>query len=447
MIESILKKEYENLISKPNEVLSVFSDFYGEEFVDLQGIPALSDFIKVGSEKNIIKYYKKNISSLLNSEMKGVLERASGIDNPNYDYSFENPYIREAFYKPFILHTIKRIFDDISILIYFPEVTITNENDNSVVIKKFFAKIRIDVKGLIKGAPLFNRAEYDAAQYATKYMHSHIQSIDYDGLSNFKNSCLGSGPIVGTIGRLTLDYDPLVWTLFCLELKLYIETESLSGGPHKRMANISNPRESISNYKQYNDYSRLTPRIKISYYSTLQRFFTYILENNKIPFTFTNGAYQIALNFVEFNVYMSNLFIEWFNDVYSVPNLEDSQSITNAIYALNADGVLRKGRIQGNTIQIVTGGLMYNTDTVENAARQICCTFKGVPFHVEVTPVVDQNNINQNLLTLLNPVIVEDFVIKILPLINTKYGTSNSTSSSETSNRLQGSSKTFLTNH
>ena len=240
MIEDILKKEYENLIRKPNEILSIFSDFYGEDKVDLQGLPSLEEFISHATVNMNVPLWLDNNGHNFSSTQRRLLADKfnNSLSTVGKDYSFNNPDIMSDFYRSYILTMISTKFSNMFILIYFPTVTVTNEYDKSVEIQKLFAKVEIDVKGLLKSGITFNRGEYPLSQLLNKYMHSHIQDIEYSNLNRFKDSCLGSGPIRDTISTLCVDYDPLRWQLFALELSKYVQVESIAGTPYKRLENI-----------------------------------------------------------------------------------------------------------------------------------------------------------------------------------------------------------------
>ena len=187
---------YNNLMEKPNMLFDIFKDFYGEEFVDMQGYLSLEQYI---------------------SEVTS---------NTSEDYILLSsiPLLSDRFLSIFIL-------------VRFPEVRVTNENDKFIDIWELYAKVLFDWKGKFREFTL-NRSEYNLFQLAHNYMHSHISGIPLNNPTTFQHPCLGSGPIRATIANLADNFDELRWQLFCLELSKYVQVESLSGGPYHILENL-----------------------------------------------------------------------------------------------------------------------------------------------------------------------------------------------------------------
>ena len=138
MIEDILKKEYENAISNANSVLSIFSEFYGEDKVELQGLSSLEDFLEFFNRPNVLSYAYFNISfstaqqqfyNSIYNEGKYTDEEIQAMD-----LSFNNEEIFNLFYDSYA----KEVFKKVCIMVYFPIVTVTNENGKSIDIHKVF---------------------------------------------------------------------------------------------------------------------------------------------------------------------------------------------------------------------------------------------------------------------------------------------------------------------
>ena len=86
-VEERLTNLYNSFMEKPNIIYGVFKNFFGEEFVDMQNYPSLDEYI--------------NNAKMLHSE-EFIM-----IDDTIEDSSFSR----------------------INILVRFPEVRVTNEND------------------------------------------------------------------------------------------------------------------------------------------------------------------------------------------------------------------------------------------------------------------------------------------------------------------------------
>ena len=439
MIDSILKKEYEDLCKKPLEVLTIFSDFYGEDKTDLQGIPTFEEVLEESCLiVNVFDYlYARTGSSHLKVKYLALPEEET-------DFSFRNPLIIDAFYQDYILYLIKNgLFSKIDIMVYFPSVTVTNENGKSIVIKKMFVKVPITVRGLFHGGSLkFNRAEYSFDQFRSNYMHSHISSIEKNRLHEFKYSCLGDGPIRDTIISLNDNFDRDIWVLLCLELSKYLEVESLNGGPYLRLENVSTS-STQTVVKNLNTKITIPDLVKKYYSEVIIEFVQYLTSCEIIPINYLNGSYGIAMNYVDFSIFLSNEFINWWNNIYTpIQGLKDTSDI------LIRRKLLKRCMISTDKIIIKEDGDLNFMAQVENAERQFACTFKGVQIPIVIT---NGYTLEHDVL-LLNPGIVNSILPKILALININYGTRKEITDSETGNkrtyyRVQRNSKTFLINN
>ena len=125
-------------------------------------------------------------------------------------------------------------FDNAIILIWFPEVTITNERNKSRLLKDIYVKLTVSPTGSLVGVMEMARSTFSMEEYVSGYAHSHLRSID----TVFHSPCFGSGPIVFTMGNLNSASSEDKWMLLCREIELYVGTESISGVPYHRMSNI-----------------------------------------------------------------------------------------------------------------------------------------------------------------------------------------------------------------
>ena len=443
MIEDILKKEYENAISNANSVLSIFSEFYGEDKVELQGLSSLEDFLEYFNQSNVLRYAYLNISftteqqkfySSIYNDGKYTDEEIQAMD-----LSFNNEEIFDLFYDSYA----KSIFTKVCIMVYFPMVTITNENGKSIDIHKVFVKVPITKEGYFNGGNMyFNRAEYTKAQLANQYMHSHISSYDYDRMSNFLSSCLGEGPIRGTIAKLNIDNDPLLWQLYCLELKNYLETESIAGGPYKHLSGINNKnfKDIKKNLKFTNGEEQDT--FLRNHHKVINDFMIYFLSKNLLSFNYVDGSYAISLSFIDFSILLSNEFINWYNSI------DDQYKIHNNIYRTRAinNGLIFRGYVINNR-EIGKDSDFFNGDRFENiinkVQNQIACTFKGV----EQKIVISDSQETDYSLIILNYTIIDYIFTQITSFININYGRNIANTTEETSNGIQRNTKTLYFNN
>ena len=197
------------------------------------------------------------------------------------------------------------------ILIYFPKVTVTNENDKSIEITKLFVKVVVDEDCSLVGTFTMNRSEFTEDQFRSDYLHSHICGIPArDGdASRFSAPCLGTGPIRQTCATLNDGFSEEFWNLFCRELSLYVTRESLEGVPYRHLEHVG-----IKNGK----WSKmdLEPNFCSTHFfedSVITQFIRGILKDMPFRFNYVNGSYGVAMSPFEWHIAISNKFIEWYN--------------------------------------------------------------------------------------------------------------------------------------
>ena len=444
MIEEVLKEKYQDLHTKPMEVYSIFSEFFGEDRVDMHGKFEIQDLIDDAKNPCILETLFFNI--IFNTRQMDYYntQYAPSKGDKEKDFSLDNPTVFELFFDLFIsYHESKGILKGLSIIVHIPKVTITNERGHSIVATEFYVKVPITITGSYKGGSIyFNRGEYTVSQLNSYYMHSHISSIDIDRMHLFKSSCLGGGPIRDTIVFLNTGFDYDKWFLFCIELVQYLETESIEGGPYIRMSNISISESRIT-IKTLDNTREIPASIKGKYGKHLQYFLKDLIESNTLTFNYFNGSYGIAMSFSDFVLFISNSFIDWWNNKYSenLPEKDDLEYllshglIKKAMYT--NDGIILKSDRSSNLINLI-----------RKAKRQKALTFKGQDVYINVIedpgPELD--------VLILNLSIIQTLYIKIITIINTLYGTtntnnSNTSSNSKESTRVQGGKKTILSSY
>lgn len=402
---------YRELLELPRAVTDIFNDFYGEERVDLQPI-SLGDFIDLLETNNMYKiiggdpsnlgntqYYRGHPNAELLNTFRRTASRLSLVTS-------EDIFDRHVSYmKEFIGN---RWFIDIPIIVHFPHVTIRNEYDRTVEVDNLWANVPVTWEGKGKGWFKMNRSEYDVVHMQSDYMHSHVGGIDFD--FKFRSVCTGSGPINNTMSSLTVGFDEPIWQLFCLELERYMGTESLSGGPYRRMENIgangSNMRDNFSmeqfSYVSNNRFSM----------ETSNEFLDYLFASNVLKFNYRNGSYGLAHTFADTVLTISNAFIDWYNAKYrttcNIPAIED----------LRGDGIIKKA--------IIANGAIYDPNS--NASRDYSqyvgrkvLTFKGHDVNLVINGLA---NSARNVSTILNLDIIREYVWVILELLNCEYGNS-----------------------
>lgn len=237
---------------------------------------------------------------------------------------------------------------------------------------------------------------------------SHVSGIDFD--FKFRSVCTGSGPINNTMSSLTVGFDEPIWQLFCLELERYMGTESLEGGPYRRMENIG-----ANGTNMRNNFS-IEP---VSYTSSshfsgelVDEFLDYLFASNVLKFNYRNGSYGLAHTFTDTVLTISNDFIDWYNAKYRVTfNIP-------TIDSLKGSGIIKE--------VIIANGAIYdpnsnaNRDYSQYVGRKVL-TFKGQDVNLVINGLT---NGVRNVSTILNVDMIREFVWAILELLNCEYGNS-----------------------
>ena len=366
-------REYEEYTKKPYEVLEVFNDFFGEEFVDMQGMPGFEEYCK----------YRENVEP-------------------------------------------SDIFNNVFILVYFPTVRVTNENGRYVDIKQLFAKIKINYKGKMIGRFLLNRAEYTTTELRCRYMHSHVNSIPQNNWGTFQPSCLGNGPIGNTCSTLNMECDLDIWKLFCLELNNYVSIESLEGGPYHKLESLSN--ESGNTHNSF-DFVNVY-RDKLYYLDTssefrqlIRGFIRHYISMGFLKFNFIRGEYKVAMPWKDFVIGTSNIFIDFCNKkLNDIAKKHLSPDSPDSYYRAYIEPILDKGILKDDGIFIRNN---YTIRTYPLAVGihpdKTICKFKGQDVHLVITKEGFEEN---NTITIIKLPILYDIIETIIKVLNYNHGKS-----------------------
>ena len=295
-MEETLEQKYDRLMSVVSSILEVFNLYYGEERVDLQNFMRKEEFI----------------------------QRA-------------NPTISDEEAKELIGEQGK-------IIVHFPRVTVTNENDRSVEITNLWVKIVVTLEGLTVGRFSMARSEFPITHILADYAHSHLDGIPYDNPSYFGTPCTGSGPINRTITSLCAQFDLDFWRLYCYELDLFTQVESLAGTPWRKLESIG-AQPSMQKIKENTlledtCLNRSKNLIHSGFLGMTSDFIKYFVNKRDLTFVYSKEEYTLGMSFLEFRIKISNRFIEWYNREdnpyrhhrgYSLQNLLDRGYLSKCI--------------------------------------------------------------------------------------------------------------------
>ena len=206
------------------------------------------------------------------------------------------------------------------VIIYYPEITVTNEYNSKHTIYDVYIKVQISGNRILNFT--INRTTYSISEIKSGYIHSHTASrrlISFNSdYRQYSNMCLGTGPIKSTLHTLasTEREVPIeIVGLFCQELDNYLKTESLQGGPYIRMSEL-NPQESLQSI-----YTP-SPKNEVQLTPTMAKQFSLaVIKAGFLTFCNCNGTLIISNPYIELlqkvSAVIKNLNVPTYSDFYS----------------------------------------------------------------------------------------------------------------------------------
>jgi hypothetical protein len=406
LIESKIEELHSLLMDKPNQVLAIFNDFFGEDKVDMQGFMSV-DELKLWFDMTPISEYALRDSLGMSKEDYNIY---GGQSLTNLRGEVLDLVLNQLCSRWMVNNIGCKKFGTGFILVHFPHVRITNEHGRFVDINHLYAKVMVLHNGSINGYFALNRSEYTYLHISNRYMHSHVSDIPTSNFTLFQTPCTGDGPINATISNLSREFDPDIWKLFCLELSKYVEVESIAGVPYHRLENLgtSNMSAEESVFKVIN---------RLDYYEyglkkMIKDFVSYFIKQGKLKFNYANGSYSIGMSYTEYILIISNEFIDWYNKKFN------NKELRYTFNTLKWVGVLKKCIIANNRIYYEEYYRNANSYAAYNGKRM--CTFKGTDVLINITDLKEVKENNKSVI--LNTKTALYILSKILRVINYRYG-------------------------
>ena len=357
---------YEALTERPREILSILNEFFGEDKVDMQ----------IMEEDTFIR----------NGYTEGIPDEASVED------TVEQLYTKMGYFL---------------VLIHYPVVRVTNENNRYIDITDLFIQLAIRYDGTLFSYFEMNRSSYTKKQYMFKYRHSHLPLLCENRPEEFRTPCLGHGPIKSTMDYLKGNYNLDIWKLFCVELDKYVHTESLAGGPYIKLENVGGTKIFLIKDSQW----RISPPLCLKCLSTslrnkiISEFIPAFIEKNLLTFSYINGNYFLGMSLTKYILIFNDAFFHWLKSNTSNIPREELEELQNKCFRLYI--------IEGNKIYTSTvSNISPNPSPVE------ICVFKGNPVNLRI---VEDKDINDNRTILLELNIAFYVLYKILKELNYAY--------------------------
>lgn len=405
LIESKIEELYSLLMDKPNQVLAIFNDFFGEDKVDMQGFMSVDELKSWLSVTPIFRYISRESLDMSMEDYNTYSSQSlTDLRGEVLDLVLDQLCSREI-----VDYIGDTRFSSGFILVHFPHVRITNEYNRFVDINHLYAKVKVLHNGSMNGYFSLNRAEYTYLHISSGYMHSHVSVIPTSDFTKFQTPCTGTGPINDTISNLSNEFDSDIWRLFCLELSKYVEVESIAGTPYHRLENLG-----TSNMGAGEDVFRVVNQLRYedSIKEMIKEFVSYFIKQGKLKFNYANGSYSIGMSFTEYILVISNEFIDWYNKKFN--NKEWKYTFST----LKRSDILKEGIIANNKIYYENSRRNINSCAAYNGQRM--CTFKGKDVLINIVDINEVKEDNKSII--LNTNIALYILSKILRVINYRYG-------------------------
>ena len=168
LIEEKIEELYNSLMDRPLRVLSIFNNFFGEDKVDMQGYWSLDKFKSWMSIEPLSTYIPDGHTVSMDRNNWSMYKTQAITDLPEDQVEEVIDALTNTTVKESIGYAK---FNDIFILIHFPHVRVTNENDRFVDINHLWAKVKVMYNGTLDGGFTLNRSEYTLLHIRSNYMH------------------------------------------------------------------------------------------------------------------------------------------------------------------------------------------------------------------------------------------------------------------------------------
>lgn len=393
-VKNKIEEFFKARIEETQAFYTIVKEYFSESLTDLQ-LPTFNQFLDRVGDHSLCYFIEK----AQDSNSYG----SYSIDQDYYNNHINDNFLENITDLGIIDYCYKDFLDEMPlsyIIIKFPEVTVTNEYNRSIIIKDLFVELPM-IGNLLKSRFRMIRTTYDIAQWMSGYSHSHLPRIPNNSVPYWEYPCLGTGPLKSTIETLKRSYDEEFVGLFCLELSKYMTVESLAGIPHIRLESVGANNNNILKVRNYKGRFLANKGI-------IDPFFKYYIEHNPIKIAYVNNNYVMGESLTDLWIKLSNSFIEWTNNNIDNPEYVLQEWLNSGFlqYVIINNGVVYKNLEQSvlGRINTLNGTEMFN--------------FKGVMQKLTIENVAVDND---NKTLLLSPEVCEYFVTIILKLINYKY--------------------------
>jgi len=287
---------------------------------------------------------------------------------------------------------VQRTVDWYDVIVWFPSVIVSNENRRSTVVRDLFVKTGVYASGKLKSMPTMAKSTFTEAEAISGYVHSHCSGWFPSRPNDYNSLCFGTGPLVSTCSSLLSSFNEQIWILFCGELDLYVQTESIAGIPYKRL-------ETIGATRELSKVVSCSPKKLNPVSQGFSNFIVHLFTKCDIPIVYNNGIYNIAMDNNDFILFISEEAEKFVEENGYVPELTFS------------------------TVKVKNGKFYSSATGVESRYRDVdysvYITFKGENRPLRV--LHNNNSANENTVNILNNKAIELVASVIYKTINIDY--------------------------
>lgn len=415
-VEQKLRTIYNNILGKAIEIVTIFKEQFGEEYVDVKFLHTFDEWVEE-LNKHTLGYF------IIDSNGSNQYGNYS-IDMEDYDKNGRGKpfleYIPDLGLLDFLYHTFEQMLKlrYPEILIHFPTVRVTNEHDKYVDIYDLYARVQFNYEGKLTDNFQLLKATYTYDQLMSGYSHSHLPSIwRIQNTREWQYPCLGRGPIERTQERLWHNYNKDVWGLFAYELSKYVTVESLTGGPYIRLENIGKNSNQLYNGNYH--FTSLDVYELRGYNNSirhmLKHFISYYIKHNDIKLNYVNGHYCLGEDVFTFVIKLSNALIDYINN-------NPDKLVNIPQYTTLKDRLFQEVTICNEMFYSDNGNGRFSESDIQTMEQRALFTFKGNPVHIKVIRNAVSSN---NTVLIIREYVYEIIMTAILTSINYKYGQIN----------------------
>jgi hypothetical protein len=313
----------------------------------------VSDIINYATEESIEKarINRKKEEKKLVELLKSYVYRAEDVAN----------IATCVFGKEFV--NIKAVDkNNFSIFIYFPELLINNSKKQKHTIKDLYVQFKVvirpekfkhknDYKAQIDF--LGRRRTLSLKEFESGYRHSHLRSHR----NEYGDFCLGNSDYSLIIQELQISLSENSWNMLFLSLENYLKWESLEGGPHIKLENITYSAK--SNNKLLDNYAEtILPLIPVSCLEYQEdsikvipghsELFNVINVNSPIRNLRSYSKEEIEKKIEDANKSLEKITIEWDKNVTPMRVIDEEiekSDLTWDVVQAYADIITKKGSI------------------------------------------------------------------------------------------------------